>query len=61
MATIQKTVSEAIGVKERKLNSHHTETDGNEQYITRHLSSIWDEESAISTDWERTEQLQKDE
>lgn len=53
-------VSEGIGVKEKTLRSSR-EHSGGEDITTLILSNIWETTSSVSTTWEESKSLQKDE
>ena len=60
MTNYAKQVSEAIGTKEKTLRGSKVYSGGEEITIIT-LSSIWETTSSVSTTWEDSKTLQKDE
>jgi len=60
MAIIEKTVTEKIGTREKTLITDRTHSGGEDITIIV-LSSIWDTIASVSTTWEDSKTLEKDE
>ncbi len=60
MTTYTKSVAEGIGVKEKTLRSSRDHSGG-EDITNLILSNIWETTSSVSTTWEESKSLQKDE
>ena len=60
MTTYQKSVAEVLGAKEKILRGSK-DYSGGEEIVVMILSSSWDEIAKVSTVWEESKTLQKDE